>query len=67
MKVILRSRKCIRHKKIVLYLSIIRFPQPAHSLIIPALPLVGKGFGALETDKGVAPAGTDKVVRAVDT
>lgn len=48
------------------YLSIIRFPQPAHSLIIPALPLVGKVLGALETDKGVAPAGTDKVVRAVD-
>lgn len=33
---------------------------------MPALPLVGNVFGVLETEIGVAPAGIDKVVRAVD-
>lgn len=43
-----------------------RFPQPAHSLTIPGPPLADNVFGVLDTDTGVAPAGMDNVVRAVD-
>lgn len=59
-------KKCTTLFWVFTCLSMIRFPQPAHSLMIPALPLVGSVLGVLETDKVVAPAGTDKVVRAVD-